>query len=78
MTDSAFWAGAETRAKLSYLRSDAAKALETYLSLRAWKHPRHMYESAAISYITAQAKYTLACAEVQDDSILDYVEIPTF
>ncbi len=71
-----FWEEAETRSKLSYLRADAVKSLDEYLGLRNVQVPAHAVDYAATAYVTAQAKYTLACAEVKDQSILDYVEVP--
>jgi hypothetical protein len=61
---------------LSYLRADATRALDEYLGLRGVQVPEHAVDYAATAYVTAQAKYTLACAEAQDESILDYVEVP--
>lgn len=74
--DSKFWEQSEIRAKLSYLRADAARALDEYLGLRNVKAPPTSVDYSASAFVTAQAKYTLACAEAQDGSILDYVEVP--
>jgi len=63
-----------THAKLSYLRQDAADALRTYINLLfgAKGHAN----LAALGYINAQAKFTLACLEAKQGDILPYVELP--
>jgi hypothetical protein len=66
----------DTDAKLSHLRQDAATALSTYLRLREHTNRSKHCNLAALGYITAQAKYTLACHEAQQGLILPYVEVP--
>lgn len=75
----------DTDAKLSFLRQDAAHALRVYMSLfSVWTLGNDSDASrdeqinvAALGYVAAQAKYTLACHEAQQGSILDHVEVPT-
>lgn len=70
----------EIDAKLSYLRQDAADALRIYLGLhRGYSYQATTWEQinlAALGYVNAQTKYTLACLEAKRGEILPYVELP--
>jgi hypothetical protein len=62
--------------KLSHLRQDVADALGIYLAFQGDRRvSEEQVNVAALGYVNAQTKYTLACAEVQMGPILPYVEV---
>ena len=79
LNDSATDTDKDVEAKLSFLRQGAADALNTYLTMAF--HPRFgqgptTVNLAALDYLNAHTKYTLACLEAKRGDILPYVELP--